>query len=189
MTEKEPMIPEKPYILQSGEHQGECIEKFIFKNSDYLFHLRNLRQAEKNVLRRYLDFVFYAGHLLRTTHYCPFCKEELVKYFLFRGDNFSTNLTCCNNRQCQEKLKEMCPNYYLKPFRLSTLGTFKEKNHREKAEIFFKSIYGFPRQVTPEQIFNALKKTVERENLPPLPIPPPKIKAEKNQKHFQLLLF
>lgn len=189
MKEQEPVIPDRPYVLRSGKHEGQFIEEFIFKDSDYLFHLRARDYAENNVLKKYLDFVFYAGYLLKTSHYCPFCKEELVKFFLFRGTHFSENLTCCDKPECRAKLKEICPGYDLKPFRISTLGEFKKKNHREAAEIFFKRIYGFPRRVTSEQIFKALKKALEEKGLSSLPIPPPKVKAAKKQNHFQLLLF
>ena len=166
MEKKEIEIPLGPYQLKTGSHAGEYIEGFIFKNSDYLFHVRSINRRPNDMLNKQLNFIFEAGNLLSTQEICPFCKKNTVKFFLHHEDFLLTGLTCCSENGCRMELKNLHPGIDLLPFCLYVLGSFKNKDAREKAEIFFKKVYGLPRFLTPQKVFNILKEAMVGKDLP-----------------------
>lgn len=168
---KELVIPKAPYFFQSGKHAGESVESFIFRDSNYLFHVRNRKHRDNDALDQHLDFIFEAGCELETKLICPFCNEKKVKNFLVPGKQFSTGLTCCENPECRRQLKNLRPGYDLRIFRISTLGEFKTTTLRKKAEMFFRKVYGYPRKATPEKILDMFKRTTIKEDLQPVQSP------------------
>jgi hypothetical protein len=158
------ITPETPYIFKSGRHQNECVESFIFKNSNYLFEVRNRKHRTGDALDKHLDFIFEAGDQLSTAKVCPFCQQKMVKYFLFNHNLLLPELTCCQEHECQKSLKELHPTTNLIRFRLSSLGLFKKITARKKAEIFFKKIYGLPRRITPQIVFFILQETINKKD-------------------------
>jgi hypothetical protein len=187
---KELVIPTTPYIFQSGKHAGESVESFIFKGSEYLFHVRNRKHRENDVLDQHLDFIFEAGCELETKLLCPFCQEKKVKNFLVLNKQFLTGLTCCDNPECRRQLKNLHPGYDLRIFRISTLGEFKIPSIRKKAETFFRKVYGYPRKATPEKILDMLRRSITKEDLQPFPLTPPrsrfKVKSDAVQTKLSL---
>lgn len=186
--EKEILIPEKPYAFKSGKHQGEFVESFIFKNSNYLFRVRNRDHRLGDVLDRHLDFIFEAGSRLQTRNICSFCKERNVKFFLFSVNLLLPGLTCCENSDCQQKLKILHPGIDLISFRISSLGIFKKITARRKAEIFFKKIYGLPRIITANIVFSIFREAMGVKDLPPAP-QPPRSRYKVKPNSIQLDLF
>lgn len=180
------IIPQAPYVFKSGKHKDECVESFIFKNSNYLFHVRNREHRTGDALEQHLDFIFEAGCKLSTKTICPFCNQKTVKYFLFNRDLLLPSLTCCEEMECKIQLKKLHPRNELVPFRFSSLGLFKKITIRKKAEIFFKKVYGMPRIITPQIVFSRLKEALGEKDCSPAPPLKPrfKVKSDATQINF-----
>lgn len=163
------IVPNNPYVFKSGKHKDEYAESFIFKNSNYLFYVRNRKHRTEDALDKHLDFIFEAGCQLPTKTVCPFCKKKMVKYFLFGKDLLLPGLICCEDADCRKELKSLRPGINLIPFRFSSLGLFKKITVRRKAEIFFKRIYGLPRRITPQIVFSMLGEALGKKNFSPAP--------------------
>jgi|GEM_PF-2099459 len=165
------LVPKSIYVFQSGKHIGDAAENFIFRNSDYLFYVRNRKHHDKDVLDQHLDFIFEAGAKLQTKKICPFCKKKTVKFFLFDSLFFLEGLTSCEDNLCKETLKSLHPGISLAPFLISTLGNFKKAGPRKKAEAFFRKVFGMPRRITPAIVFSMLRAAVgDQESLKPQPL-------------------
>jgi hypothetical protein len=180
------IIPQAPYVFKSGKHKDECVESFIFKNSDYLFHVRNREHRTGDALDQHLDFIFEAGHKMPTKIICPFCQQKVVKYFLFDRYLLLPGLTCCDDVECKMQLKKLHPQTELVPFRFSSLGLFKKITIRRKAEIFFKKVYGMPRIITPQIVFSRLREALGEKDYSPISLPRSrfKVKPDATQLNF-----
>ena len=173
-------VPKSIYVFRSGKHIGDAAENYIFRNSNYLFYVRNRKHHEKDVLDQHLDFIFAAGAKLQTKTICPFCKKNTVKFFLRESLLFIEGLTCCDEALCKEMLKSLHPGISLIPFRISTLGIFKKVGPREKVEAFFRKIYGMPRRITPDIVFSMLRAAVGAPES--LPAQPQKLKKKTKKE-------
>ena len=184
--ENKVIIPQEPYVFKSGKHKDECVESFIFKNSSYLFHVRNREHRAGDALDQHLDFIFEAGYKMPTKIICPFCGQKVVKYFLFNRDLLLPGLTCCEEMECKIQLRKLHPGTELVPFRFSSLGLFKKITIRKKAEVFFKKVYGMPRIITPEIVFSRLKEALGEKDYSPAPPPRSrlKVKPDATQLNF-----
>lgn len=181
-------IPRNPYVFKSGKHKDECTESFVFKNSDYLFYVRNRKHREGDALDKHLDFIFEAGCRLPTKIICPFCKKKMVKFFLLGLNLMTPGLTCCEDSSCQQELKSLRPGHGLIAFRLSSLGLFKKVTIRKKAELFFRKIYGLPRIIKPEVVFSLLKQALGEKEVSPVPPPRRKLRLKAKPDSSQLKL-
>ena len=184
------IIPESLYAFKSGRHKGEYVENFVFRNTDYLFHVRNRKHRDIDALDRHLDFIFEAGSKLPTKTICQYCQQKMVKYFLLNEDLLAPGLCCCDDLDCKAELKRLHPEARLMPFYLSSLGAFKKVVARKKAETFFKTIYGLPRTPTPEIVFSILREAMGEKK--PMAIAPPlRLRGVLKQKinEVQLALF
>lgn len=186
----EVIIPESLYAFKSGRHQGEYVENFVFRNTNYLFHVRNRKHRDIDALDRHLDFIFKAGSKLPTKIICPYCQQRAVKYFLFNEYLLAPGLCCCDDPDCKVELKNLHPETRLMPFYLSSLGAFKKVNARRKAETFFRKIYGLPRTLTPEIVFSILREAMGEKKSMAI-TPPLRLRGVLKQKvnEVQLALF
>lgn len=184
------IIPENLYAFKSGRHQGEYVESFVFRNSNYLFHVRNRKHRDIDALDQHLDFIFRAGSKLQTKTVCPYCRQRAVKYFLLDEYLLFPGLCCCEDAACKAELKSLHPETRLMPFSLSSLGAFKKAGARKKAETFFRKVYGLPKRLTPQTVFLILKEAISGKK--PLAITPPlRLRGVLKQKvnEVQLALF
>lgn len=184
------IVPEYPYTFQSGKHKGECVEGFIFRNSNYLFYVRNRKHRMIDALDQHLDFIFRAGSKLPTKVICPYCQQKTVKYFLFNEYLLTPGLSCCEDANCKAELKSLHPETDLIPFRISSLGIFRNTGARRKAETFFKKIYGLPKRLTSKIVFSILREAMG-EKKPITIVPPLRLRGVLKQKinAIQLALF
>lgn len=184
------IVPEYPYAFQSGRHKEEYVESFVFRNSNYLFYVRNRKHRMIDALDQHLDFIFRAGLKLPTKVICPFCQQKTVKYFLFNEYLLTPGLCCCENAACQAELKSLHPETDLIPFRISSLGIFKNTGARRKAETFFRKIYGLPKRLTPQIVFSILREALG-DKKPMAMMPPLRLRGRLKQKinAIQLALF
>lgn len=164
-------IPDGPYQFKSGRHQGEYVESFIFKNSAYLFRVKNRDHYASDKLDIHLRFIFNAGQKLETKILCPFCRTNKVKCFIILNSvKLLPGLTCCENSECKNKLKFLHPNHELVRFNFQALEIFQKINLRGQAERFFKKVYGLPGKLTPDFIFKTLKNALRPNIVNPKPI-------------------
>lgn len=163
--ENDIIIPKSPYIFRSGKHMNEFAEDFVFYNTDYLLHVNNREHHANDALERHLRFIYEAGTKLKTKKICPFCLNKPVRYFVFNSYLFLEGLTCCEDALCKEHLKSLHPELNLVPFFISSLGNFKNTRIREKAEVFFRKIYGIKRRPSAQQVLNLLRSAVSEPEL------------------------
>lgn len=199
MEANEVFIPDGPYQFKSGRHRGEYVESFIFKNSAYLFRVKNRDHYAGDKLDVHLRFIFEAGQKLETKMLCPFCKVNTVKCFvILNSAKLLPGLTCCESSECKNKLKSLHPNCELIRFNFQALRIFQKISLRRQAERLFKKAYGLSGKLTPELIFETLKKALrleivnskqinKKENLEPAPLRKSSPMVKPNAT--QLLLF
>ncbi len=154
----------KPYIIDTGPNSGLTAAILLLARPFEFFRLYNfyLGKYGKNYRRRngtnrlYNDIlrVLEQTRQFDTVQKCRFCngKQNVTKFALrggsFTGYSFSSFHTCCNNEDCEEKLKEQgadrCPQIFGIDFKFFTYP----QKRGEKIK--------YPNEIVMLQIFNEI---------------------------------
>lgn len=162
--------PEGPYVIQSGKHQGECLEVIFFQNYPFLGWLRTkcesgLKDPEnKNKLHKHLIWMLRQGENRKAKIICPFCRKNTATHFSVKrnpfGISISVSYVSCSEKECQEKLTDLAlgKNFELLPLKFSSLNRFSIKSDRKEVMGFFKKAFGIKGRITREKAFEFLNR-------------------------------
>jgi|GEM_PF-6879740 hypothetical protein len=152
---KKEYVPERPYILKSGDHAGEALGLLALNDIGFLEQQLGIRKQEdkgrkeESKIHQHLKWLLGVLKNVKPTAICPICKSRRVEYFMIQtiGENTKINEDhiCCSG--CSDRLLEKAQigTPLLIPLTFSSLKKFYHYNYKK-------------RRLTPKPIARKVKK-------------------------------
>ena len=158
-----PYQPAGPYQFQTGKREGRSADVLIFtdpgKLSWMLQEMQKKSQGGKNRLHLHLEWLFQQAETRQPTMLCPQCKQGPVTQFSLYSNRFGisvgTSYTCCDEKECIEKVQAMAFGKGLSflPFKWSEAMSFHNKADQRQVLNLFRSVFELPQRLTAQKAF------------------------------------
>ncbi len=147
-------VPTEPFLLDGTRNL--YLENLLFDNPDAALKWMD---ESSPALENHLNFLLEAGEDIEAIPYCPYCKKNKVKSFVFVGGVASYELTSCNSRECRRQLFKNSPSGVVFPISTSTLFLFADQpEYKRRIGKLIKDMLGLGREASADKI---LSKMVE----------------------------